>query len=113
MPHPEDELDATPAKRPSHFRKRRSDNTTRVVRAQPVRGSTRAPELTLEQSIRRSPPPPPPLPGMPTDRGALLPVEDDDEAHRLKKIEDRVATIGLAVLVAIMLAIVWTRMTSG
>lgn len=134
MPHPENDSDTpkTKRRRPSHFRKRRKDNTTKVLRVQ--QGSNDSPrdpraEAEAKPDVRwadvandppslpdpplhRRVPPPAPLPAeQPTDE--TLPSVGTEEQQRLRRIEETVGVVGLAILVAAMVVAMWLRMTGG
>ena len=134
VPHPDKDLELPghPHRRPSHFRKKRPDTTTKVIR---VSGSSRPdpdishvvrtpearqkswsevvntapslPDALLERPI----PPPAPLPSEAAHDELRTPGWVDDRARR-KRTEDIVGTLGLALMVAAMLAAMWLRMTS-
>ena len=135
MPHPDDDLElpGTPRRRPSHFRKKRRDSTTklvRVAREQSVSGPdvshvVRTPEARHkewsdvlnpapslpEPLLRRPIPPPAPLP---SEVALDEPSEtswSEDRARR-KRMEDIIGTVSLALMVAAMLAAMWLRMTA-
>ena len=137
VPHPDEdpELPGRPAKtarRPSHFRKKRRDTTTKVVRVSPDRASeetdvshvvqsprarqeqwseviNRAPTLP-EPLLQRPMPPPAPLPSETSIHDPTVPGWLDDRQRR-KRVEDIVGTAGLALMVAAMLIAMWLRMT--
>ncbi len=132
MSHPDEELDlpGKPRRRPSHFRKKRRDTTSRVARVVDRPGSQTDPSHVVARPrprqeqwsevtnpapalpdpvLHRAVPPPAPLP---SDRDAtepLLPTWLDDRERR-KRVEDIVGTVGLAIMVAAMLAAMWLRM---
>jgi hypothetical protein len=134
VPHPDDDLElpGQPRRRPSHFRKKRRESTTGLVRvshegARPtsdirhVVRSTEArhkqwkdvinPAPTLADAVLHRPiPPPAPLPSeaRPAEPSATGWVE---ERQRRKRTEDIVGTIALALMVAAMLTAMWLRMT--
>ena len=139
MPHPEDkpELPGKPRRRPSHFRKKRRDTTTKVVRvirpAAPDHGEFASdgrdhvvhrprprqeqwsevvnPAPSLPDPILHRPlPPPAPLPAEAAVHQRTAPGWLDDRQRR-KRIEDLVGTVALALMVAAMLAAMWLRMT--
>lgn len=139
VPHPEDkpELPGKPRRRPSHFRKKRGETTTKVVRVlrtpAPDRGDfadveqghvVRRPQPRQEQwsevinpaptlpdpILRRPIPPPAPLPSEALVHESSVPVWHDDRQRR-KRVEDIVGTVALALMVAAMLAAMWLRMT--
>lgn len=137
MPHPDEdpELPGRPGKperRPSHFRKKRLDTTTRVVRV-PREGSSaqsdvshvaqnpRAHQKQWSEVINPAPALPEPLLQRPMPPPAPLPSETSaydpsvpgwlEDRQRRKRVEDIVGTIGLTLMVAAMLAAMWLRMT--
>ena len=139
MPHPEDkpELPRQSKRRPSHFRKKRRETTTKVVRVlrtpAPDRGDIADvedrhvvqrpqarqgewsevvnPAPTLPDPILRRPiPPPAPLPSEARAHESSVPAWLDDRQRR-KRVEDIVGTIALALMVAAMLIAMWLRMT--
>ncbi|MGB5547981.1 MAG: hypothetical protein WBM74_15505 [Polyangiales bacterium] len=139
MPHPEDkpELPRQSKRRPSHFRKKRRETTTKVVRVlrtpAPDRGDIADvedrhvvqrpqarqgqwsevvnPAPTLPDPILRRPiPPPAPLPSEALAHESSVPAWLDDRQRR-KRVEDIVGTIALALMVAAMLIAMWLRMT--
>ena len=141
MPHPDDkpELPGKARRRPSHFRKKRKDTTTKVVRVlrdpasdhRGVPGVERShvvqrPRARQEQwnevvnpapalpdpSLRRPIPPPAPLPSDAATDGPTMPGSLDDRLRR-KRVEDTVGTIALALMVAAMLVAMWLRMTGS
>jgi hypothetical protein len=61
--------------------------------------------------LQRPLPPPAPLPSEALEEGPTTPGWIDDRARR-KRTEDIIGTIGLALMVAAMLAAMWLRMTS-
>ena len=134
VPHPDEDLELPghPHRRPSHFRKKRPDTTTKVIR---VSGSTR-PEPDISHVVRTSEsrqkqwsdvvntapalpdpllerpiPPPAPLPSEAVQDAPTAPGWADQQTRR-KRTEDIIGTIGLALMVAAMLAAMWLRMTS-
>ncbi len=131
VPHPENDSDASKDKRrrPSHFRKRRTDTTTKVVR---VRQDDPAPDGGGDESttrelwagvandpprlpdppLRRRIPPPAPLPSEPLEDDSLPPAWSDNQ-QRLRRIEETVGIVGLAILVTAMVVAMWIRMTGG
>ncbi|UCF47907.1 MAG: hypothetical protein JSU89_12160 [Myxococcales bacterium] len=136
MPHPDEdpELPGTPgkaARRPSHFRKKRRDTTTKVVRVaragahgsdlSHVVHNPRAPQEHLTEVINPSPtlpdpllqrplPPPAPLPSQTSRQDPTVPGWLEDRQRR-KRAEDIIGTVGLALMVAAMLTAMWLRMT--
>jgi len=137
VPHPDEdpELPGRPGKaerRPSHFRKKRRDTTTKVVRVaregssaqsdvSHVVQSPRARQEQWSEVINRAPtlpepllqrpmPPPAPLPSETSINDPTVPGWREDRQRR-KRVEDIVGTIGLTLMVAAMLAAMWLRMT--
>ena len=135
MPHPDDDLDlpGTPRRRPSHFRKKRRDSTTKLVRVARERSASGpdishvvptaearqkqwsevlnpAPSLP-EPVLRRPIPPPAPLPSEAALDEPSTAGWSEDRARR-KRMEDIVGTVSLALMVAAMLAAMWLRMTA-
>jgi len=131
VPHPDEdpEIPGKPRRRPSHFRKKRKDATTKVARvlreapgdeSRVVHGPharhkawseviNPAPALP-EPLLHRPLPPPAPLPSEgarvdSTDRGGL------DDPRRRKHVEDLIGTVGLALMVGAMLVAMWWQMT--
>lgn len=135
VPHPDDDLQlpGTPRRRPSHFRKKRRDSTTKLVRVATERSRSgpdishvvRSPEARQKQwsdvlnpapalpepLLQRPIPPPAPLPSETLLDEPSSPGWTDERARR-KRREDLVGTIALALMVAAMLAAMWLRMTS-
>ncbi len=141
VPHPDDkpELPRKARRRPSHFRKKRRDTTTKVVRVlrnpasdhRGVAGGERshvvprprarqehwnevinpAPVLA-DPGLRRPIPPPAPLPSEAAMHGSTIPGSLDDQTRR-KRVEDTVGTVVLALMVAAMLVAMWLRMTGS
>ena len=137
MPHPDEnlKLPGKPGKatrRPSHFRKKRRDTTTKVVRVIHERAHVegdvshvvQSPQARQEQwndVINRAPTLPDPLLHRPMPPPAPLPSEtshDDptipgwlDDRHRRKRVEDIIGTVGLTLMVGAMLVAMWLRMT--
>ena len=140
VPHPDEdpELPGSPGKsdkatrRPSHFRKKRRDTTTQVVRVLHERSHAegdlsdvvqsprarqeqwsevinRAPTLP-EPLLRRPMPPPAPLPSETAISDPTIPRWLDDR-HRRKRVEDIIGTVGLTLMVGAMLVAMWLRMT--
>lgn len=70
----------------------------------------RAPALP-DPLLHRPMPPPAPLPSESLSRPPSAPGWLEDR-HRRKRLEDIVGTVGLAVMVAAMLAAMWLRMTA-
>ena len=131
VPHPENDSDAPKNKRrrPSHFRKRRTDSTTKVVRVRqddlvPHRGGDDVTKNELwagvandppplpDPPLRRRIPPPAPLPSEPLEDESLPPAWSDNQ-QRLRRIEEAVGIVGLAILVTAMMVAMWIRMTGG
>ena len=134
MPHPDEEPDLPrkPQRRPSHFRKKRRDTTTKVVRVQGERtpGNSdvshvvRSPGTRQEQwsgvinpapslpdpLLQRPMPPPAPLPSETSLDDPTVPGWLEDRQRR-KRVEDIVGTVALSLMVAAMLAAMWLRMT--
>lgn len=134
MPRPENEPEplehASP--RPSHFRKRRSDDTTKLIRLRPApERITEEPERSYVGKVRTNRPsmeanPPPSMPTLelhrPLPPPAPLPVEGrgqepprlsptwTEQQERRKRIEEVVGVVTLAVLVLTMLTVLWMRM---
>ena len=134
MPHPDEDLElpGKPRRRPSHFRKKRRDSTTKLVRV--ARDSTRpppdishvvrSPEARQKQwgevvnpapalpdpVLQRPVPPPAPLPSETVAHEPTVPGWLDDRKRR-KRVEDIVGTVALAVMVTAMLVAMWLRMT--
>jgi hypothetical protein len=130
VPHPENDSDAPQKKRrrPSHIRKRRKDSTTKVLRVRRgtdddsdrggdesmqgelwARVANDAPPLP-DPPLHRRIPPPAPLPAEPLADDSL-PRAWNEDRPRLRRIEEAVGIVGLAVLVAAMLVAMWLRMT--
>ncbi len=137
MPHPDEEPElpgraTKAARRPSYFRKKRRDTTTKVVRVLRER-STAEPEVShvvqtprarqeqwsdvINQApmlpdplLQRPMPPPAPLPSEASSNSSPLPGWLDDRQRR-KRIEDLVGTVALSVMVTAMLIAMWLRMT--
>ena len=123
VPHPENDSDASRDKRrrPSHFRKRRTDSTTKVVRVrhddpapdrEPWAGVANDPPRLPDPPLRRRIPPPAPLPSEPPEDESLPPAWSDNQ-QRLRRIEEAVGIAGLAILVTAMVVAMWIRMTGG
>ncbi len=141
VPHPDDkpDLPGKARRRPSHFRKKRKDTTTKVVRVirnptsehRGVAGVDRshivprprvrqdewndvvnpAPALP-DPSLHRPIPPPAPLPSEAAAPAPNVPGSLDEQARR-KRLEDIVGTVVLALMVAAMLVAMWLRMTES
>ena len=122
VPHPENDSDASKGKRrrPSHFRKRRKDNTTKVRRVRSDEskpkelwaGIANDPPTLPDPPLHRRIPPPAPLPAEPPADESLPPAWNDDQ-QRLRRIEEAVGIVGLAILVTAMVVAMWLRMTGG
>ncbi len=141
VPHPDDkpDLPGKARRRPSHFRKKRKDTTTKVVRV--LRDPTSEhrgvagvkpshvvprPRVRQEQwndvvnpapalpdpSLHRPIPPPAPLPSEAVTHARNDPGSLDDPSRR-KRVEDIVGTGVLALLVTAMLVAMWLRMTGS
>jgi hypothetical protein len=134
VPHPDEEpeLPGKTRRRPSHFRKKRVDTTTKVVRvarertsyesdvSHVVRGSRARqgqwsdvinPAPTLPDPLLHRPmPPPAPLPSETSVLDPTVPGWLEDRQRR-KRAEDIIGTIGLAAMVTAMLIAMWLRMT--
>lgn len=134
VPHPDEDLElpGKPRRRPSHFRKKRRESTTKLVRV--ARDSERPPsdishvvrspeagQKQWSQVINRAPalpdpvlqrpiPPPAPLPSESTPNEPSVPGWMDDRQRR-KRMEDIIGTVVLAAMVAAMLVAMWLRMT--
>ncbi|MDH4282855.1 MAG: hypothetical protein OEV36_09410 [Myxococcales bacterium] len=134
MPHPDEdpELPAKTRRRPSHFRKKRKDTTTKLVRVARVRESEqlddnhvvhsrRVRHVPWSEVVNPAPALPDPLLYRPMPPPAPLPSEtsaDDPTVpswlgnrERRKRVEDVVGTLVLAILVGAMLAAMWLTMT--
>lgn len=134
MPHPDEDPEAPgkPRRRPSHFRKKRRDTTTKAVRVlrEPDDSETSgsrvvhdppsrhkqwsdvinpAPALP-EPLLQRPLPPPAPLPAEASKIDPTIPGWFDDRRRR-KRTEDIIGTVGLALMVGAMLVAMWLRMT--
>lgn len=122
VPHPENDSDASKGKRrrPSHFRKRRRDNTTKILRVRSDEskpkelwaGIANDPPGLPDPPLHRRIPPPAPLPAQPPAEESLPPAWNDDQ-QRLRRIEEAVGIVGLAILVTAMVVAMWLRMTGG
>jgi hypothetical protein len=134
VPHPDEELElpGKPRRRPSHFRKKRQDSTTELVRVardsnrppSDVSHVVRTPEARQKQwsevinrapalpdpVLRRPIPPPAPLPSESLADVPTVPGWMDDRKRR-KRMEDIIGTVTLALMVAAMLVAMWLRMT--
>ncbi len=134
MPHPDEELElpGKPRRRPSHFRKKRRESTTKLVRVardsnrpEPdISHVVRTPEARQKQwseVVNRAPALPDPVFQRPIPPPAPLPSETPrneptvpgwmDERQRRKRTEDIVGTVALALMVSAMLVAMWLRMT--
>ncbi len=136
VPHPDEELElsGSPRRRASHFRKKRRDSTTKLIKAprdaspdsSDVREVVRASHTRHEQwsdvanpapslpdpPLHRPVPPPAPLPVESNGKNTTSPGWLEDRKRR-KRMEDIVGTIGLALMVTAMLIAMWLRMTGG
>lgn len=123
VPHPDKDPDDPEDKRrrPSHFRKRGKDDTTKVLRVQQDdeprskelwAGIANDPPPLPDPPLHRRTPPPAPLPAEPPTEESFPPPWNEDQ-QRLRRIEEAVGTIGLAILVAAMVVAMWLRMTGG
>lgn len=137
VPHPDEDLElpkkpGKASRRPSHFRTKRRDTTTRVVRVLHERShaegdlshvvqSPRARQEQWSEVINRAPtlpepllrrPMPPPAP-LPSEMSSIDPTSPGwlDDRHRRKRVEDLIGTIGLTLMVGAMLVAMWLRMT--
>ncbi len=134
MPHPDEDPDlpGKTRRRPSHFRKKRRDTTTKVVRVSRERWAAESDVSHVVQSrqarqeqwsnvinpapllpdplLHRPMPPPAPLPSETSRNDPTVPGWLDD-GQRRKRVEDIIGTVGLAVMVAAMLVAMWLRMT--
>ena len=135
MPDPDKDpkLPGEPKKgrRPSHFRKKRRETTTKVVRVSRASSSeaadvshvvrshrarqeqwseviNHAPTLP-EPLLQRPMPPPAPLPSETSANDPTVPGSLDDRKRR-KRVEDIIGTIGLTLMVGAMLVAMWLRM---
>jgi len=137
VPHPDEdpELPGKARRRPSHFRKKRPDTTTKVVRVlrEPSAGpddegrvvqSRRSRQEQWRDVINPAPTLPDPLLQRPLPPPAPLPSERSsprdlpapgwlDDRHQRKRVEDLIGTVGLALMVAAMLIAMWLRMTGN
>ena len=135
MPRPDEKakLSERSRRRSSHFRKKRRDSTTKLIRVRngspdssEVREVVRSPLSRHEQwtevanpapslpdpPLQRPLPPPAPLPAESATHRAGGPSWLEDRQRR-KRVEDIVGTVGLAIMVAAMLIAMWLRMTGG
>ncbi len=132
VPHPENDSDSTKSKerRPSHIRKSRKDSTTKVLRVRrhpddPIddgrdEGAQKElwkrvandPPALPDPPLHRRIPPPAPLPSE-SQVSEPLPATWSDDKPKLRRVEEAVGIVGLAVLVAAMLVAMWLRMTGG
>lgn len=134
MPQPDEESEHPPKtrRRPSHFRKKRKDTTTKLVRVSRERASVESdvrrlvqgpqarqeqwrnvinPAPTLPDPLLHRPiPPPAPLPSEMPHHDLTVPGWLDDRQRR-KRVENIIGTVGLALMVAAMLAVMWLQMT--
>jgi len=134
VPHPDEDLElpGKPRRRPSHFRKKRRDSTTKLVRVTrdsdrpptDISHVVRSPEARQEhrsEVINRTPalpdpilqrpiPPPAPLPAETLANEPTAPGWVDDRKRR-KRMEDIIGTVALAAMVTAMLVAMWLRMT--
>ena len=134
MPHPDEDLElpGKPRRRPSHFRKKRRESTTKLIRVE--HDSNRPPSdishvVQIPQArhkqwsevinpapalpdpvLQRPIPPPAPLPAESLANEPTVPGWMDDRKRR-KRMEDIVGTVTLALMVAAMLVAMWLRMT--
>ncbi|HET6414745.1 MAG TPA: hypothetical protein VFG22_00520 [Polyangiales bacterium] len=137
MTHPDEdpELPGKPRRRPSHFRKKRLDTTTKVVRVLRERSATPSDPGHVVQSrrsrqeqwrdvinpapalpdplLQRPLPPPAPLPSEKSSLPDLAAPGWLDDRHQRKRVEDLIGTVGLALMVAAMLVAMWLRMTGN
>lgn len=135
--HPDEdpELPGKPRRRPSHFRKKRLDTTTKVVRVLRERSATPNDPGHVVQSrrsrqeqwrdvinpapalpdplLQRPLPPPAPLPSEKSSPPDLAAPGWLDDRHQRKRVEDLIGTVGLALMVAAMLVAMWLRMTGN
>ena len=134
LPRPENELEPLEhaQRSPSHFRKKRSDETTKLIRLRPAPerlteepersyvGKLRANRTSVEANpppsmptleLHRPLPPPAPLPveGTGPEPPRLSPTWTEQQARR-KRVEEVVGVVTLAVLVLTMLTVLWMRM---
>ena len=134
VPHPDEDLElpGQPGRRPSHFRKKRRESMTKLVRVardnsrppSDISPVVRSPEARHKQwsdvinrapglpdpVLRRPLPPPAPLPSENPAHEPSVPGWLDDRKRR-KRMEDIIGTVTLAVMVAAMLVAMWLRMT--
>jgi len=133
VPHPDEdpEVPGKPQRRPSHFRKKARDTTTKVVRVLREPSGSEGPgsrvvpaprarhkrwrEVTNpapalpDPLLHRPLPPPAPLPSEANGADPALPGWFDDRQRR-KRAEDIIGSIGLAIMVGAMLVAMWLRM---
>ncbi|MGB8329724.1 MAG: hypothetical protein WCE62_06320 [Polyangiales bacterium] len=134
MPHPDEDPDlpGKPRRRPSHFRKKRRDTTTKLVRVSREPSAPQGLESRVVPSpqgrhkqwsevtnpapalpdplLHRPLPPPAPLPSESSSVDPMFPGWFDDRQQR-KRTEDIIGTVALALMVAAMLVAIWLRMT--
>jgi hypothetical protein len=134
VPHPDEDLELPghPRRRPSHFRKKRRDSTTKLVRVardshrpEPdISHVVRSPEARQKQwsevinrapalpdpTLQRPIPPPAPLPSENMEHEPTVSGWMDDRQRR-KRMEDIIGTVSLAIMVTAMLIAMWLRMT--
>ncbi len=137
MPHPDNDLELAgkpgkPERRPSHFRKKRRESTTKLVRVArdsnrpgpDISHVVRSPEARQKQwsevanrapslpdpTLQRPIPPPAPLPSETSSDAPNGPGWMDDRQRR-KRTEDIIGTVALALMVSAMLVAMWMRMT--
>jgi hypothetical protein len=134
VPHPDEDLElpGKPRRRPSYFRKKRRESTTKLVRVardsnrppSDISHVVRSPEARHKQwseVINRAPalpdpvlqrpiPPPAPLPSESSTHELTVPGWTEQRKRR-KRMEDIIGTVALAVMVATMLVAMWLRMT--
>jgi len=141
VPHPDDkpELPGKARRRPSHFRKKRRETKTKVVRvvrpAAPDPGDIgevdggnvvhrrRPRQVQWSEVVNAAPTLPDPILDRPLPAPAPLPSEAAvrepaapgwrDDRERRKRVEDTVGTLALALMVAAMLVAMWLRMTGS
>ncbi len=131
VPHPDEdpELPGKPRRRPSHFRKKQRETTTKVIRVlrEPAGPDSRvvrdlqprhkqwsdvinsAPGLP-DPLLHRPLPPPAPLPSEASSLDSTVRGWFDD-GQRRKRTEDLIGTVVLALMVGAMLIAMWLRMT--
>ena len=134
MPHPDEDLElpGQPRRRPSHFRRKRRQSTTKLVRVErdaahprsDISHVVRSPEVgqkhwkevinpapaLADPVLQRPIPPPAPLPSETEQSGPTVTAWTEDRKRR-KRTEDIVGTIALALMVTAMLIAMWLRMT--